>query len=117
MSNEEMIHRMRILECRYFSEGKCWDGQEECIYSHNTNKKDMGFQNRSENTARGKCQTENCRDLRCKLSHFRKIQSERTCIYGNNCNKEECEFKHENSVSLKSHVKGFHVAQRKKQLK
>ena len=114
MRHKEISHKMRILECKFFSEGNCRDGLEECIYSHDTNKPEKGFQQRSDAKERNKCETENCRDQRCKLSHFRIGKSETPCRFATQCNRQDCEFKHEKNIQIKSHMKGFQITQRKK---
>ena len=117
MRHKEAVHKMKILECKYFSEGNCRDSQEECIYSHDIKKNENNLHNRSVNKEREKCETKNCVDQRCKLSHFRMSKSEIPCRYSNHCNKEDCEFKHNENTHIKSHMKNFQVTQRKKQAK
>ena len=119
MTHKERAHKMLIRECKYFSEGTCQDGAEECIYSHGNNKRDQNGQEKHQNKPgkenREHCKTINCRDQRCQLSHLRKSRSEIICRYGNKCNREDCDFKHENRINIKTNKQDFHTKQRKSQ--
>ena len=68
MTHKERDHKMVIRECKYFSEGTCQDGAEECIYSHGNNKRDQNGQEKHQNKPgkenREQCKTINCRDQR-----------------------------------------------------
>ena len=113
MKHKAVYHNMKIRDCSYFLQGLCRDGEEECIYSHGINTTPKQVEAKTQNKNRERCPTENCKDQRCKLSHFMRSRNEIPCRYGDQCNREVCDFIHKNKTEIKVHMKGFHIKQKK----